>query len=320
MKQVIKRNQGWSFLILSLILSLFFINQGHAAQPRKKTINLCQASGKNMLQSGLAQVRSDYWLALAKADNIPNPGKKKEAQNAAKKKLEEDIELSEDQYEARLELCEDLKEEYYQPEINPDHFVDYIDNPYLPLVPGMVFVYEKETAEGLETIHFEVTQEKKEILGVNCAVVRDIVHLEGVVVEDTFDYFAQDQEGNVWYFGELSKNYENGELTDLAGSWIGGVDDAQPGILMKANPQIGETYRQEFFLGEAEDVAGIRSLSESTQVPFGNFINLLETEDYTPITPGANEFKFYHYGTGLVLVINPETGERTELVDIQYHP
>ena len=194
-----------------------------------------------------------------------------------------------------------------------------IDNPWLPLLPGTTRIYEKETDEGLERIEFIVTSQTKQILGVECTVVHDIVTLDGVVIEDTFDWLAQDQDGNVWYFGELSFDYEDGEFVGSSGSWLAGEDSAKPGIVMFAAPQVGDTYRQEFAIAEAEDAASIASLGESVCVPYGSFTNCLRTEEFTPISPEVLEYKYYAQGVGLVLEVDPESGERTELIAIEFH-
>ena len=128
----------------------------------------------------------------------------------------------------------------YQPELDPANFVDVVDNPYLPLVPGTTWTYEETNGDGeTEIIEVAVTDERRDIQGISASVVRDTVTLDGVLVEDTFDWFAQDTDGNVWYLGEDVDNYENGQLVDHDGSFEYGVDGALPGIVMPADPQVG---------------------------------------------------------------------------------
>jgi hypothetical protein len=189
-----------------------------------------------------------------------------------------------------------------------------VDNPYFPLLPGTRWVYETHTSEGVERDEVFVTHDTKDILGIECTVVHDVVSFEGEVIEDTFDYFAQDSLGNVWYFGELSKSFDDGQLASLHGSWLAGEDGAQPGVIMKAVPQVGDVYRQEFLVETAEDIGAVVDLSAPAVVPFGNFPSCLETEDYSPLEPGTLEQKFYVFGLGLVLEFDPDSGERTELV------
>jgi len=201
--------------------------------------------------------------------------------------------------------------------IDPANFVDKVDNPYFPLVPGMTYIYEGETEEGVE--HFEdyVTHETRDVLGVTCIIVRDRVSVDGELVEETFDWYAQDKDGNVWYFGEDSKEYEGGQVVSTKGSWEAGVDGAVPGIIMKANPQLGDSYRQEYYEGEAEDMAEVLSLAESTSVPYGSFDNLLMTKEWTPLEPGIAEHKYYANGIGLILEELVEGGSgRIELIDV----
>jgi hypothetical protein len=186
-------------------------------------------------------------------------------------------------------------------------------NTYFPLIPGTTRIYKGSG----ETITVTVTNDTKEILGVTCIVIHDVVEKGGEVIEDTFDWYGQDINGNVWYFGESVKDFEDGQLVSLDGSWEAGVDGAKPGIIMKASPQVGDTYRQEFFLGDAEDMGEVLSLNESVTVPYGAYDNVLKTKDWTPIEPDVYEHKFYAPNIGTVMEINPETGDKVELIDIQ---
>ncbi|MGH2728981.1 MAG: hypothetical protein ACRDJI_00065, partial [Actinomycetota bacterium] len=137
----------------------------------------------------------------------------------------------------------------YEPHIDPADFVASIDNPYMPLEPGTTLVYEGQSDGEEEENTIVVTDRTKEILGVTCTVVKDIVTVEGVIAEKTFDWFAQDRYGNVWYFGEISKEYEDGKFAGLEGSWEAGVDGALAGIVMLGDPKVGDEYRQEYYAG-----------------------------------------------------------------------
>ena len=205
----------------------------------------------------------------------------------------------------------------YNPGIDPANFVEGIDNPYLPLIPGTTRTYEANTDEGLETVVVSVTNDTKVIMGVTCIVVRDTASLEGSVIEDTYDWFAQDVDGNVWYFGEDTAEYDNGEIVSTEGSWEAGVGGALPGIVMEGNPQVGDIYRQEYLAGEAEDMAEVLSLDESVTVPYGSFDHCLMTKDWTPLEPGIVEHKYYCENIGEVLAEKVEGGsEREELVSV----
>ena len=212
----------------------------------------------------------------------------------------------------------DVSDRSYEPIINPADFVSQIDNQYLPLIPGTTFIYEGKTEDVREKIEVIVTHDTKEILGVTCIVVRDTVSVDGKLVEDTYDWFAQDKDGNVWYFGEDSNDYENGKLTGSAGSWEAGVDGAKPGIIMKADPQIGDAYRQEYYKGEAEDLAEVISLDESISVRYGPFENCLKTKEWTPLEPDVVENKYYAPGIGLVSEVTVKGGEdKVDLVEMK---
>ncbi len=202
-----------------------------------------------------------------------------------------------------------------------------IDNPYLPLAPGSVRVYESESSDGLEETTVEVLDETREVAGVLCRVVRDTVTLDGVVIEDTFDWLAQDDEGNVWYMGEEVDNYNYdaaGVLIDITheGSWEAGLDIAgvgvvaQPGIQMLADPVVGDAYYQEFYPGEAEDEASVLDRSASVLLAGGERFTALQTRDATALDPDAVEHKFYAVGVGLVLEEHVVDGARTELVEV----
>ena len=204
----------------------------------------------------------------------------------------------------------------YNPAINPANFSTVIDNPYWPLTPGTKFVYSGKTEDGLEVIELKGTGRTRTVMGVKCLVVRETAWEDGELVEDTDDWFAQDGAGNVWYFGEDSKEYENGRVVSTAGSWEAGVNGAQPGIVMLDDPKVGQTYRQEYYAGEAEDKAKVISTSDSVTISYGKFGDCLKTQEWTPLEPGVQEHKIYAPGVGLVLEQNVNTGDRIELVDI----
>lgn len=205
----------------------------------------------------------------------------------------------------------------YDPDL-PTAWASAVTNPYYPLVPGTVYRYEGETADGVETVIFEVFDQTRMVSGVNATVVRDRAFLDGELIEDTEDWFAQDTEGNVWYLGENTKEFENGQVVSTAGSWEWGVDGALPGIIMWADPaaHVGEEYRQEFYEGQAEDISKVVGLSESVDVPYGSLTGCVRTEDTTPLEPAVLENKYYCGGVGTVLEVAVESGERIELVEV----
>ena len=183
---------------------------------------------------------------------------------------------------------------------NASNFVSVITNRYNPMIPGTIFHYRSQTRDGVETSEFRITRNTKKILGVTATVVHDRVFLDGELTEDTFDWFAQDAQGNVWYLGEDSKEIDHGQVVSTEGSWEAGVDGAQAGIILPADPQVGQAYRQEYYAGQAEDEAEILSLNEHVEVPFGTFDDVLQTRDFTPLEPDVEEHKFYARGVGPV--------------------
>jgi hypothetical protein len=200
----------------------------------------------------------------------------------------------------------------YQPTIVPADFVSGVDHPLFPLVPGTTSTYEG----GGETVVVSVTSNTRLLMGVTCIEVRDTVTVGGVVTEDTLDWFAQDVAGNVWYFGEDTKEYEEGKVVSTAGSWAAGVGGAQPGIVMLADPKVADVYRQEYLACQAEDAAEVVALGESVSVPYGDFNVCLRTRDYTPLDPMTNEYKWYCPGVGQVAEVDLWTGKRVALVSV----
>ncbi|MCB1130185.1 MAG: hypothetical protein KDN05_03590 [Verrucomicrobiae bacterium] len=292
------------------------------AQAAPKNEKTCEKIARFARSAGNHEALDDLWIALGAAQTYPDAKKRKELVKDAREEYREARRLVKDQYKARLELCDKLGEARYHPKINPKEFlkpkqIAANPNPLFPLVPGTTYVYEGKSKDGKETIRVHVTDETIKIRGVSCIVVEDTVWEGDEVVEDTDDWYAQDKDGNVWYFGELTFEYEDGEIVGIEGSWKTGQDGAKPGIVMPAAPKVGVTYRQEFLLGEAEDAATVLALDEAVDTKYGSFKNCLKTADFTPIEPDALEHKFYAPGVGFVLETKPGTKERVELVSIR---
>jgi hypothetical protein len=206
----------------------------------------------------------------------------------------------------------------YSPHIDPANFSTRIDNKYFPLKPGTTFVYRGKTQDATEGDVVAVTSDTKNIMGVECTVVRDSVTEDGKLTEKTFDWYAQDKEGNVWYFGEDSKEYKNGKVTSTEGSWEAGKNEAKPGIIMPAHPKVGEPYRQEYSKGVAEDMARPLKRDGSATVPYGSFDHVLVTYEWTPLEPNIAEKKYYAPGVGNILEVAVKgPPERLELVDVR---
>jgi hypothetical protein len=206
-------------------------------------------------------------------------------------------------------------------EIDPADFTTEIDNRYWPMTPGSRWIYSETDSEGTQQrVVVTVTNRTKQIAnGVEARVVRDVVSEDGEPVEITDDWYAQDSDGNIWYMGEDTAEYENGKLVTRAGSFEAGVDGAQPGIILPAEPQEGVTYRQEYYEGEAEDEGEIVGLGEQAEVPAGHYTDVLMTKDTNPLEPKVLEFKFYAPDVGPVLAVSVSGGsDREEL--LSYRP
>jgi len=205
-------------------------------------------------------------------------------------------------------------------ELDPAEFTAEIDNQWWPMAVGSRWVYRETDSEGtVQKVVVTVTDRTKRIAnGVEARVVHDVVTEEGVPTEVTDDWYAQDADGNIWYMGEDTTEYENGKPVSKAGSFEAGVDGAQPGIIMPADPQSGMTYRQEYYEGEAEDVGAIVALGEQAEVPAGHYEDVLMTKDTNPLEPKVLEFKFYAPGVGPVLATSVSGGsDREELLSFQ---
>jgi hypothetical protein len=200
---------------------------------------------------------------------------------------------------------------------DPADFTTHIDNPYWPMRPGTRWVYRETTPDGGRARDVViVTRRTKRIAnGVEARVVSDVSTEHGKLAEKTEDYYAQDRAGNIWYFGENTKTYENGKFKSSEGSFEAGVDGAQPGIIMRAHPRRGMSYKQEDYPGHAEDRARILTLREQAEVPFGHFKRTLLTRETTPLEPKTVEYKLYARGVGPVLALGISgENDRSDLV------
>jgi hypothetical protein len=195
-----------------------------------------------------------------------------------------------------------------------------IDNPYWPMKPGSRWVFRETDAEGsVSRVVVTVLDETKTIMGAQARVVHDQVTQDGELAEDTYDWYAQDAAGNLWYLGEDTTEYENGKVKTKEGSWEAGVDGALPGIIMPANPQVGMSYREEYYKGHAEDDAAIIGTDALAVVPAGRYENGIQTRNTSGIEPNVVEEKIYAKGVGVVLEITVSGGsDRAEL--LSYSP
>ena len=201
----------------------------------------------------------------------------------------------------------------YDPAIVPADFSASVTNPLYPLPVGRTWTYK----EGIQDVVITVLPEQKVVMGVTCAAVRDTLTANGVVLEDTWDWYAQHKDGSVWYFGEDTTEYAAGKPASKEGSWEGGVGGAKPGIVIPAQPAVGQKYRQEYLACEAEDYGEVLALDALVTAPTGSYTGCLKTHDYTPLEPTINEEKTYCPDVGLVLSVDVNTGEKEELQKVE---
>ena len=323
-----------SLFVVVLGPNLLELEGSQALAKKKKGGRFCTQTANAAYKACLNEIADDYNIAVGNCINVSDDDDREDCFNDAKKGedgYKAAKEECKDQYEARRDVCEDLGEDRYDPQLDPADFDSPSPNPYFPLVPGTTWTYI-DTVAG-ETVNVKVTADTKDIeypVGLvppqifTCIVVSDVVTetASGDVIEDTIDWYAQDNDGNVWYFGEIAQNYEDGELVGIDGSWKAGVDGAKPGILMWAYAGFGsdppqEVYRQEFFLGDAEDIGEFFEWVPSIMAGGRTYSNVLRTKDYTPIEPDVFEYKYFAPGVGLILEEGYEddmaTGEMVEL-------
>ena len=205
--------------------------------------------------------------------------------------------------------------EPYKPTIDPGNFQTTVDNPYFPLVPGTTLKYEEKAGGQTSDNEVTVTADTKEIMGIKCVVVHDVVTAEGALKEDTYDWYAQDKQGNVWYFGEATKEFKAGGRVSHKGSWEAGVMGAQPGIIMPGEAKPGKAYRQEYSPHNAEDMGQVVAANESATVPAGTFSGCVKTKDWSLLESGS-EYKWYAKGVGVVRM-QTTGGEMATLISIK---
>jgi len=328
------------FIALLGLVSTPALAKGKGRHPHVQ--RSCSKTASSAYLACQYEVKDDYWIAKG---NCYNGEDQADCFAEAKEEYKDAREECKAQLEARKEVCDLIGEEAYDPdfanfEYQPFPIPEDKLNPYLPLKVGNKWVYEG----GDETITVEVLRKTKLIEGVTCIVVNDLVQEceegeeECTDVENTDDWYAQKINGDVWYFGEIARNFEIfegdapevAELVDIDGSWKTGRDGAKPGILIEKEPQVGHAYRQEISLGEAEDVAEVLSvnyyygnsegLDELVPVDLANALcsdsaPCVVTRDFTALEPGVEERKYYAPGIGVFLEVNLETGEIVQLVE-----
>jgi len=291
----------------------------------------CSRTAQVVKRACFNEARDDFWLATAGCINTPDQSEREQCREDADSDLEDARDECREQFQARLDLCGTLGEARYDPGFDPASFVSNFDNqnPYFPLKPGNMWSFESDD----ETTLTEVLNEFKDIEGVTSIVIHDQVLVNGVILEDTDDWYAQASNGDVWYAGEISGEFEtfagdnpvNPELVDIEGSWKTGRDDAKPGVIMFADPVPGTTYRQEVLYGDAEDAAEVLSdsygfgndpsLDQSVPAALANLLcgnnDCVVIKEFTPVEPDVVAWKYYAPGIGVFLEVepDPDTGD-----------
>jgi hypothetical protein len=206
------------------------------------------------------------------------------------------------------------KSEKYRPKIDPSAFQSGIDHEYFPLIPGTTFRYTEKSGKLVVDVAVAVTRETRVVMGVTCVVVSTLVKSKGVLKEDIAEWYAQDREGNVWFFGEDAKEFHSQGRVSTEGSWEAGIDGAQPGIVMPGRAVPGEPYRHQYYKDESEDMAQIVAMNESVTVPFGSFRNCVRTREWSMLEAGSQS-KWYAKGVGFIKEVS-EWGDATELISV----
>ncbi len=306
-----------------LCISIFDAEEANAVRGKN---DFCIQTAELARQACLKDCQDNYFTAQAICLNLSDAGEREHCRSEAKDTKEEQRSECSDQFRARKDVCSLVGEGRYDPDFNPANFVNPADigttvapNPYFPLVRGTRWVYNSATE--VDTV--EVTAKTKNINGVTCGVVRDVVTVNGVATEITDDWIAQDKTGNVWYCGEITQQFETfagdspaeAELVGIEGAWKAGRDGAKPGILMLAAPRRGIAYREEMEFGNAEDVAEVMSVTGTASVPAASCSgNCVVTRNFTALHPGENEYKYYAAGIGAILEVDADGG-KVQLVE-----
>lgn len=327
--------------IILLALFLFIPTTTLASNSQDRA---CTKSAKFLKYACGFDARDDYLSTVAICLNKSDSDEQKDCFREARLSQRETVKECREVFRARKDLCSEVGEEPYDPPFNEESANLFVDpreignsitpNPYFPLVSGNKWVFEGTTVnedgeEETETVTVTVTDKTKLINGINCVTIIDVAEVDEEVQEITDDWYAQDIYGNVWYCGEVSRNFETfegdepeePELVDLEGSWKAGRDGANAGILLPSVPEVGEVIRQEVAWGDAEDVIEILATDASETAPAASCSNsCLQTYDFTPLDSEAQEHKYYAPGIGLIVEVDLNTGDRVELVEFSNTP
>ena len=318
---------------LLLILSACLAASAVSAAPSKAAVRYrapehCSDTANLVWRACGLEVANSYVLSIAYCGNLDDSAERRACVEEASTARSEGTQTCAAQHEARDQICDEMGESRYDPDFAPVNFESDFGNlvntnRYFPLGIGNRWEY----AGSSEKVQLEVLNRTKIIEGVNCLVVRDQVFKNGQLAEDTDDWFAQDLAGNVWYCGELVRDYEIAdgdkpelpELISTAGTFKAGRDGALAGIIMFAAPQVGRTYREEASWNSAEDLSEVLSVAATEHSPAATCAgNCLLTRAFSPLDPGVSERKFYAPGVGQIVGTKDGESGRLELVEFTH--
>lgn len=276
----------------------------------------CEAMARAAYSAALAGAESGFWLDVARAVNEPGSGLAGRLRDAwvARREARGDA-LA--QYEGRLRICAELGHGSYAPVLAPARFTAQVDALLFPLPPGRTWIYEAETALGLDRIETRALAEARVVGGVPCRTVLSEEYHDGALKERTVEWFSQDADGSVWYLGEITQEFEDGLPVTMDGSWRAGVESALAGVQLPCAPRIGDVWRMEFQLGAAEDVARVVAVDQIVSVPAGVFDGCVAVREWSPLDPRELVMKYYSPKVGLVLEVDERTGARMELIELR---
>lgn len=325
------------------LLSMAAAHALGARRPDDMVAVSCTASAKALRRACEFEVLDEFFLGAATCAHSESDDEATECLNEYRVERDSASEECGEVTDSRLDLCEATGDATHNPPFGPDFASNFVDpltiggsgaaNPYFPMVQGTVWTYEatfeEDGEEITETITITVTDKIKLVDGIRCLVVRDVVEVDGELVEDTDDWFAQDVDGNIWYCGEEAKDYEwfdgdipaVAELVAIDGSFKAGRDGDEAGILLPSAPVVGDVFRQEVSFANAEDAIRILATDGTETVPAATCTgDCLVTSDFSPLDPGVEEEKYYAPGIGKILEIDLETGTRVELTGVVLPP
>jgi len=305
----------------ALLVAILTVSISGSARPASSIPNPpsngggCETSARALREGAHLAADAEAWRSIAACAQDPACAVSA-ARTAAASVRRAARALADAQFDARLVACTILSEDYYAPTTDPLQFTAEVDNPWVSLIPGRTLIYEKRTVDGVERVEVETRARTVEVAGVTCRETVARQTLDGVLVEETAEWFAQQNDGSVWCFGESTRRYETGFLAGTEGSWRAGIDGARPGILVPGAPTRVASFRRALALGCVEDVRRVVATGARVSVTAGNFGSAIHVEEWDPLEPLELLIEILVPGLGLVAEVDLLTGERLELIQV----